>query len=143
MPRYRPSRWPVRKEGSNLVALELLAQHGIAALVDPVNLEHVFVQIKADRRNVCDRRSTETGAPLVDTAQARPLRNVQSKPFICKAAEVDTESKTDEAHIRHKKAAMRPDQKGTSTNCAVRSFDFHQKQLLRPMRRAVPLARSV
>jgi hypothetical protein len=47
----------VRKEGSNLVALELLPQHGLAALVDSVNLEHVLGQIEADRRHLHGGRS--------------------------------------------------------------------------------------
>jgi hypothetical protein len=47
----------VREEGSNLVALQLLAQHGLPARVDPVNLKHVLGQIKADRRNLHGGRS--------------------------------------------------------------------------------------
>lgn len=47
----------VREEGSNLVALQLLAQHGLAALVDSVNLEYVLGQIEADHRNLHGGRS--------------------------------------------------------------------------------------
>lgn len=47
----------VREEGSNLVALQLLAQHCFPALVDPVNLENVLGQIEADRRNLHGGRS--------------------------------------------------------------------------------------
>ena len=57
--RFHPdqTRRQVREKTQYLSALELLTQLRVAALIDTVDLKHIFCQINTDHRNVHGGRS--------------------------------------------------------------------------------------
>jgi len=45
------------KQSRHLVTFDLLLQHGLASLIDAMDLEHIFCKVNANRRNLHSGRS--------------------------------------------------------------------------------------